>query len=254
MASLIYLIPIALFLGLLGLAGFLWAMRSGQYEDLDGAAERILFDEEDDAQAGRLGWPRRPHVARTQEPSVSPPPSFQPGSCRKDGAHGHRSRPRAVPAQGPPPQEPGDEHGARAVLRRGWQAASCATGSTTRRRPRAGLALTMFGGSTTTAPDSPSAFGQINAVDRRDHPVVPAAGRRSAPARLRADVPDHAHGSPHLRRRRRLAADPGAQPGARAAAPVVSQDDRAARDQARARRATPPGRGAARKAGWTGSR
>lgn len=48
MASLIYLIPIALFLGLLGLAAFLWAMRSGQYDDLDGAAERILFDEEDD--------------------------------------------------------------------------------------------------------------------------------------------------------------------------------------------------------------
>lgn len=50
MASLIYLIPIALFLGLLGLAAFLWAMRSGQYEDLDGAAERILFDDEDDRQ------------------------------------------------------------------------------------------------------------------------------------------------------------------------------------------------------------
>ncbi len=46
MASLIYLIPIALFLGLLGLAAFLWAMRSGQYDDLDGAAERILFDDE----------------------------------------------------------------------------------------------------------------------------------------------------------------------------------------------------------------
>ena len=48
MASLIYLIPIALFLGLLGLAAFLWAMRSGQYDDLDGAAERILFDDEDE--------------------------------------------------------------------------------------------------------------------------------------------------------------------------------------------------------------
>jgi cbb3-type cytochrome oxidase maturation protein len=46
MASLIYLIPIALFLGLLGLAAFLWAMRSGQFDDLDGAAERILFDDE----------------------------------------------------------------------------------------------------------------------------------------------------------------------------------------------------------------
>jgi cbb3-type cytochrome oxidase maturation protein len=53
MAGLLYLIPIALFLGLLGLAGFLWAVRSGQYEDLDGAAERILFDDEDDAPPGR---------------------------------------------------------------------------------------------------------------------------------------------------------------------------------------------------------
>jgi cbb3-type cytochrome oxidase maturation protein len=46
---LVYLIPVALFLGLLGLAAFLWSLKSGQYEDLDGAAERILFDEEDGA-------------------------------------------------------------------------------------------------------------------------------------------------------------------------------------------------------------
>lgn len=48
MDVLIYLIPAALFLGLLGLGAFLWSLRKGQYEDLDGAAERILFDEEDD--------------------------------------------------------------------------------------------------------------------------------------------------------------------------------------------------------------
>jgi len=42
------LIPAALFLGLLGLAGFLWALKTGQFEDLDGAAERILFDDDDD--------------------------------------------------------------------------------------------------------------------------------------------------------------------------------------------------------------
>ena len=47
MTILLYLIPVALFLGGLGLAGFLWSLRSGQYEDLDGAAERILFDEDD---------------------------------------------------------------------------------------------------------------------------------------------------------------------------------------------------------------
>jgi cbb3-type cytochrome oxidase maturation protein len=48
LGGLLYLIPIALFLGLLGLAAFLWAMRSGQFDDLDGAAQRILFDDDDD--------------------------------------------------------------------------------------------------------------------------------------------------------------------------------------------------------------
>lgn len=46
MTGLIYLIPIALFLGGLGLAGFLWSIRSGQYDDMDGAAERILHDDD----------------------------------------------------------------------------------------------------------------------------------------------------------------------------------------------------------------
>ena len=47
MNGLTILIPIALALGLLGLGAFLWALRSGQYDDLDGAAERILFDDEE---------------------------------------------------------------------------------------------------------------------------------------------------------------------------------------------------------------
>ncbi len=46
MNSLLLLIPISLFLGLLGLIGFLWALCSRQYEDLDGAAARILFDDQ----------------------------------------------------------------------------------------------------------------------------------------------------------------------------------------------------------------
>jgi cbb3-type cytochrome oxidase maturation protein len=45
--TLVYLIPVALFLGAVSLLGFLWALRSGQYEDLDGAAERILDDDVD---------------------------------------------------------------------------------------------------------------------------------------------------------------------------------------------------------------
>lgn len=48
MTVLVYLIPIALFLGGLGLAAFIWSLKSGQYEDLDGAANRILIDDEDD--------------------------------------------------------------------------------------------------------------------------------------------------------------------------------------------------------------
>lgn len=45
MDSLILLVPLALFMGFLGLVAFLWNLRSGQYEDLDGAASRILFDD-----------------------------------------------------------------------------------------------------------------------------------------------------------------------------------------------------------------
>jgi len=48
MTMLAYLIPVALFLGALGLGAFLWSLRSGQYEDLDGAAERILLDDEEE--------------------------------------------------------------------------------------------------------------------------------------------------------------------------------------------------------------
>lgn len=46
MNVLVYLIPIALLLGAIGLAAFLWSLKSGQYDDLDGAAQRILLDEE----------------------------------------------------------------------------------------------------------------------------------------------------------------------------------------------------------------
>ncbi|MGX9963889.1 cbb3-type cytochrome oxidase assembly protein CcoS [Roseomonas sp. F4] len=45
MNALVLLVPIALLLGLLGLALFLWTLRNRQYEDLDGAAARILFDD-----------------------------------------------------------------------------------------------------------------------------------------------------------------------------------------------------------------
>lgn len=43
------LIPVALILGGLGLVAFLWALKSGQFDDLDGAAHRILFEDDEPA-------------------------------------------------------------------------------------------------------------------------------------------------------------------------------------------------------------
>jgi cbb3-type cytochrome oxidase maturation protein len=59
MSILALLIPVALGLALLALCAFLWAVRSGQYDDLEGAANRILFDE-DDATPDRAGLPSPP--------------------------------------------------------------------------------------------------------------------------------------------------------------------------------------------------
>jgi len=46
MDSLLVLVPVALLLGLMALAAFLWALRNGQFDDPDGSAGRILFDDE----------------------------------------------------------------------------------------------------------------------------------------------------------------------------------------------------------------
>ncbi len=48
MTSLAILIPIALGMGVLGLAAFQWALRDGQFDDPDGAAMRVLIDDEEE--------------------------------------------------------------------------------------------------------------------------------------------------------------------------------------------------------------
>jgi cbb3-type cytochrome oxidase maturation protein len=48
MTALAWLVPVALLLGALGLATFMWALRSGQFEDLEGAAYRALEDDPPD--------------------------------------------------------------------------------------------------------------------------------------------------------------------------------------------------------------
>lgn len=47
MSVLTLLIPTSIGLGLLGLAAFLWSMRSGQYDDLRGSAERVLNSDDE---------------------------------------------------------------------------------------------------------------------------------------------------------------------------------------------------------------
>lgn len=46
MNVIVYLLPMALGLGLIGLFTFLWALRSGQYNDVEGAAQRVLSDDD----------------------------------------------------------------------------------------------------------------------------------------------------------------------------------------------------------------
>jgi cbb3-type cytochrome oxidase maturation protein len=60
MTDFFYLIPIALALGAVALGAFMWSLRSGQYDDLAGAAERILFEDRD--------GPEGPAPARGDQP------------------------------------------------------------------------------------------------------------------------------------------------------------------------------------------
>tara|TARA_R110001599_G_scaffold338714_1_gene557905 strand:+ start:84 stop:236 length:153 start_codon:yes stop_codon:yes gene_type:complete len=48
LSGLAILIPVALLMGLCGLVFFFWAMRNDQFEDLDGAAQRVLIDEDEE--------------------------------------------------------------------------------------------------------------------------------------------------------------------------------------------------------------
>jgi cbb3-type cytochrome oxidase maturation protein len=71
MEVLVFLVPLAILLGGLGLTGFLWSLKSGQYEDLDGAAWRAIMDD---------------------EPERSPD-SRQDPACNRDAGPGEEPRP-----------------------------------------------------------------------------------------------------------------------------------------------------------------
>ncbi|MCA1371127.1 cbb3-type cytochrome oxidase assembly protein CcoS [Bradyrhizobium sp. BRP14] len=70
------LVPIALAMGAAGLLAFLWSLRSGQYDDLDGAAERVLLDDEADeppvAGEGTVSRYQRSRSEDNDEPKLRP--------------------------------------------------------------------------------------------------------------------------------------------------------------------------------------
>lgn len=68
MSSLVFLVPLALLLGGAALAAFFWSLSSGQYDDLDGAAARILLDDDGDRASPD------PHPAVATRPSQKEPP------------------------------------------------------------------------------------------------------------------------------------------------------------------------------------
>jgi cbb3-type cytochrome oxidase maturation protein len=74
MDVIVYLIPIALFLGLLGLGAFLWSLRSGQFDDLDGAAHRILFDDDEEKEEEDENRAGKDRAEKTDSGGSRPPP------------------------------------------------------------------------------------------------------------------------------------------------------------------------------------
>ena len=73
MLALAWLIPIALFLGMLGLAAFLWALRSGQFEDLEGASWRAIQNDDDLPANPLADRPEKLTGARAASDTSAPP-------------------------------------------------------------------------------------------------------------------------------------------------------------------------------------
>jgi len=68
MSSLLFLIPLALMLGAVALGAFLWSLRSGQYDDLDGAAERIFLELDGDSAGGEADAGKSRAVRKARMP------------------------------------------------------------------------------------------------------------------------------------------------------------------------------------------
>jgi cbb3-type cytochrome oxidase maturation protein len=66
------LLPLALLIAAIAVGLFIWAARTGQFDDLDTPAVRILFDDEPQPRTGRdSSAPVRRSVSRSQETSAT---------------------------------------------------------------------------------------------------------------------------------------------------------------------------------------
>ena len=73
MTTLVFLIPVTLGMGAAGLAAFFWSLRDGQYDDLTGDAERILFDEDSPRPPKRAPAPASPPITLSSATEESLP-------------------------------------------------------------------------------------------------------------------------------------------------------------------------------------
>ncbi len=81
MEVLVILVPLALGLGLVGLLGFLWSLKSGQYDDLEGAAWRAIAEDELPRQASfdsQAGVDRQMHIAAETHVNDRPTNGYKP--------------------------------------------------------------------------------------------------------------------------------------------------------------------------------
>lgn len=69
MTIILYLLAVSLTVAACGLGTFLWSLRTGQYDDLDGAANRILFDDD---------TPPNPTLPNPTPPRGHPSPAAHP--------------------------------------------------------------------------------------------------------------------------------------------------------------------------------
>lgn len=59
MTAVLWLLPIALFLGGLALVAFIWSLKTRQFEDLDGAAWRAILDDDEEKMAAEVARQER---------------------------------------------------------------------------------------------------------------------------------------------------------------------------------------------------